>query len=351
MTTRQRHEQQARTYRVLIDIARKRTRGARENPHDPRQGRVHRHSHRGTARAIEHFCRLGDCVIDQSRRRVLLGEQLATDEKIYSIFEPHTDLIKRGKVRTPVEFSDKVFLAESAAGLITQYEVLRGKPPTRSTWQFPSNATGSPLAGPRNCTAQIMASSGSRTSPRASTLASKWRAFLSVAARGRHDGWHMRRIRPSRMVSAFAPASRAHLGAVPRPRHEALSCQRTRPLRIVGRRRRARQQSHEDRGNAGDAIAAQTKSRFTDTQARFPARSEPPRLNLSQAERLPSNTEPKLETRPLRGLLIPVSAGILCPIHRDNLDHHRSIRAFRDRTRLGGTKFVRAEKPTSSWRR
>jgi IS5 family transposase len=78
---------------------------------------------------IEHFCHLGDRVIDQARRRVLFGEQLATDEKIYSIFEPHTDLIKRGKVRTPVEFGHKVFLAESAAGLITQYEVLRGNPP------------------------------------------------------------------------------------------------------------------------------------------------------------------------------------------------------------------------------
>jgi hypothetical protein len=45
-------------------------------------------------RQIGHFCRLGDRVIDQARRRVLFGEQVATDEKIYSIFEPHTDLIK-----------------------------------------------------------------------------------------------------------------------------------------------------------------------------------------------------------------------------------------------------------------
>jgi transposase, IS5 family len=77
---------------------------------------------------IEHYCRLGDQVIDQSRRRVLEGEQVANDEKIYSIFEPHTDLIKRGKVRTPMEFGHKVFLAESAKGLITQYEVLDGNP-------------------------------------------------------------------------------------------------------------------------------------------------------------------------------------------------------------------------------
>ena len=53
---------------------------------------------------------------------------MPTSEKIYSIFEPHTDLIKRGKVRAPVEFGHKVFLAESAKGLVTQYDVLKGNP-------------------------------------------------------------------------------------------------------------------------------------------------------------------------------------------------------------------------------
>jgi IS5 family transposase len=75
-----------------------------------------------------HYCCLGEQVIGQARRRVLEGEQVPNAEKIYSIFEPHTDLIKRGKVRTPVEFGHKVFLAESAKGLITQYEVLKGNP-------------------------------------------------------------------------------------------------------------------------------------------------------------------------------------------------------------------------------
>jgi transposase, IS5 family len=57
---------------------------------------------------IEHYCDLGSHVIDQARRRVLNGEQVPNAEKIYSIFEPHTDLIKRGKVRTPIEFGHKV---------------------------------------------------------------------------------------------------------------------------------------------------------------------------------------------------------------------------------------------------
>ena len=47
-------------------------------------------------------------------------------EKLFSIFETHTDLIKHGKVLTPEEFAHRVFLAETEQGLITQYEVLLG---------------------------------------------------------------------------------------------------------------------------------------------------------------------------------------------------------------------------------
>lgn len=77
---------------------------------------------------ITGYCKLADRVIDQSRRRVLQGEKVPSEEKIYSIFEPHTDLIKRGKAQKPVEFGHKVFLAESAQGLITDYQVLDGNP-------------------------------------------------------------------------------------------------------------------------------------------------------------------------------------------------------------------------------
>ncbi|MFH1011037.1 MAG: ISNCY family transposase [bacterium] len=77
---------------------------------------------------IDHYCGLGDRVIDQARRRVLDGEQVPNGQKLFSIFETHTDLIKRGKILKPVEFGHKVFLAESAHGLITQYRVLDGNP-------------------------------------------------------------------------------------------------------------------------------------------------------------------------------------------------------------------------------
>jgi IS5 family transposase len=77
---------------------------------------------------IDHYCGLGDRVMDQARRRVLNGEQVPNQEKIFSIFETHTDLIMRGKILKPVEFGHKVYIAESAQGLITQYRVLDGNP-------------------------------------------------------------------------------------------------------------------------------------------------------------------------------------------------------------------------------
>jgi IS5 family transposase len=82
----------------------------------------------GVCGEIEHVCGLADRVIAQTRRRVLEGEQLPVHEKLFSIFEPHTDLLKCGKVKRPVEFGHKVFLAESRHGLITDYRVLDGNP-------------------------------------------------------------------------------------------------------------------------------------------------------------------------------------------------------------------------------
>ena len=82
----------------------------------------------GLGREIAHVCGLADRVIAQARRRVLEGQSVPVHEKVFSIFEPHTDLIKRGKVKSPVEFGHKVFLAESGQGLITDYRVVDGNP-------------------------------------------------------------------------------------------------------------------------------------------------------------------------------------------------------------------------------
>jgi transposase, IS5 family len=132
MTTTQRYGQQTGKYRELIGITEEvveRARGVLRHTRNVRgKDLLAALAIEDLRREIGHYCGLGERVIDQARRRVLRGEQVPNAEKIYSIFEPHTDLIKRGKVRTPVEFGHKVFLAESAQGLITQYEVLAGNP-------------------------------------------------------------------------------------------------------------------------------------------------------------------------------------------------------------------------------
>lgn len=64
----------------------------------------------------------------QARRRVLQGETVANEDKILSIFEPHTDLITRGKAQRPVEFGHKVLLNESGRGLMTPVRGAHGQP-------------------------------------------------------------------------------------------------------------------------------------------------------------------------------------------------------------------------------
>lgn len=132
MTPKERHHRQVEKYRELIGIAEEVVDRARKVVKQTRKARgtdsLSDLAINALRKEIDHCCELGDRVIDQARRRVLQGEQVPTAEKIYSIFETHTDLIKRGKVQTPIEFGHKVFLAESAQGLITQYQVLAGNP-------------------------------------------------------------------------------------------------------------------------------------------------------------------------------------------------------------------------------
>ncbi len=82
----------------------------------------------GLCEEIAHYAGLGERVVAQTRRRVLQKESVPATEKLYSIFEPHTDLIKRGKAEKPVEFGHKLFLAEGRSGVIFDYQLLQGNP-------------------------------------------------------------------------------------------------------------------------------------------------------------------------------------------------------------------------------
>lgn len=62
--------------------------------------------------------------IDQIRRRVLEGEVIAHDEKVFSIFEPHTEWISKGKAGVPVELGLRVCILEDHHRFILHHQVM-----------------------------------------------------------------------------------------------------------------------------------------------------------------------------------------------------------------------------------
>lgn len=63
-------------------------------------------------------------VCDTARRRVLREEKVPNSEKLFSLFEPHTQLYKRGKAGEPVQFGRMLLVFEDGAGFITHHHVL-----------------------------------------------------------------------------------------------------------------------------------------------------------------------------------------------------------------------------------
>ena len=76
--------------------------------------------------ALEHYLTLMAQVIDQTERRVLGGESVPAAQKVVSIFEEHTDIIKKGQ-REPT-YGHKIFLTCGPSSLITSCAVLPGNP-------------------------------------------------------------------------------------------------------------------------------------------------------------------------------------------------------------------------------
>jgi IS5 family transposase len=74
-------------------------------------------------------------VIQQTERRVFQGEAVPASDKLVSIFEPHTDIIKREKERKPVEYGHKVWLNEVDGGIVSHYRVLEGNPSDNLQWK------------------------------------------------------------------------------------------------------------------------------------------------------------------------------------------------------------------------
>ena len=72
-------------------------------------------------------------VLAQTRARVIQGDTHHPD-KILSIFEPHTEVIRKGKAAKPTEFGKVVKIQEAEGQIITDYHVCPIRVPDKTLW-------------------------------------------------------------------------------------------------------------------------------------------------------------------------------------------------------------------------
>lgn len=76
---------------------------------------------------IEQYMRHAERQISQTKRRVILGETIPHAQKVFSIFEPHTEWISKGKAGVPVELGIKVCILEDQYRFILHHQVMQNK--------------------------------------------------------------------------------------------------------------------------------------------------------------------------------------------------------------------------------
>jgi IS5 family transposase len=78
------------------------------------------------AESLDRFLPRTRRVMEQSRRRVLEGQSVPAGEKIVSIFEEHTDILRKDRRQT--FYGHKICLTGGASSMILDCQVLRGNP-------------------------------------------------------------------------------------------------------------------------------------------------------------------------------------------------------------------------------
>ena len=87
----------------------------------------------GLAQQLRETTGLVRRVLAQTRARVLRGNT-RYPAKLLSLFEPHTEAIRKGKAVKPTEFGKLVKIQEAEAQFITDYEVCETRVPDQALW-------------------------------------------------------------------------------------------------------------------------------------------------------------------------------------------------------------------------
>jgi hypothetical protein len=77
-----------------------------------------------TLESLAHYNAYVKTFIGQIERRLLKGETIPSEEKIFSIFEPHTEWITKGKMRPSVELGHGLLLTTCQHHFIVDYKVM-----------------------------------------------------------------------------------------------------------------------------------------------------------------------------------------------------------------------------------
>ena len=72
---------------------------------------------------IEYFIAHAERQIDQTYRRVIENEKIPHNEKVFSIFEMHTEWISKGKAGVPQELGRRLAVVEDQYGFIIDYHI------------------------------------------------------------------------------------------------------------------------------------------------------------------------------------------------------------------------------------
>ena len=75
--------------------------------------------------SIEEYIRHAERQIDQIRRRVVLDEKIPHEEKVFSIFQLHTEWISKGKAGVPQELGLRVCVLKDQYGFLLHHRVMQ----------------------------------------------------------------------------------------------------------------------------------------------------------------------------------------------------------------------------------
>ena len=123
----QRNDLMIKAHQHYIDVCQDLIKRSEETIHILRELRMVSFSQDMRLNGIQVYIGHAKRQIDQVRRRVIFGESIPHEEKVFSIFEPHTEWISKGKAGVPQELGLKVCVLKDQYGFILHHHVMQNQ--------------------------------------------------------------------------------------------------------------------------------------------------------------------------------------------------------------------------------